>query len=137
MLLRDPSAAPDKEALRHALRDSFTAYEAMVSLITAGEYNLDMLWRYYNDGKAWLCKVTGKKKTVFWLSAWDGFFRTGFYLSERHCEGINQLDIDEKIKTGLRNSKPSGKLFPLVLDIYETAQLSDLMKLIDYKLKLK
>ncbi|PKP08994.1 MAG: hypothetical protein CVU09_13085 [Bacteroidetes bacterium HGW-Bacteroidetes-4] len=36
-------------------------------------------WRYYNDGKAWLCKVSYKKKTVFWLSVWEAYFKVAFY----------------------------------------------------------
>ena len=52
-----------------------------------------MEWRYYNDGKAWLCKVVNKKKTVFWLSIWEHYFKTSFYFTEKHLESIDALNI--------------------------------------------
>lgn len=57
---------------------------------------INQLWAI-SDGKAWLCKVVFKKKTGFWLSVWDGFFKAGFYFVERHCPGIHELEIDDSI----------------------------------------
>jgi len=94
-------------------------------------------WRYYNDGKAWLCKVVFKKKTIFWLSVWDGFFKTGFYFVERHCPGIHELEIDESIKQNLRLAKPSGTLYPVGLVLNREEQIPDLLKIIEYKKNLK
>lgn len=30
-------------------------------------------WRYYKDGKSWLCKITQKNKTIVWISLWEPF----------------------------------------------------------------
>ncbi len=66
-------------------------------------------WRYYNDGKRWLLNISKKKKTVFWLSVGEGFFRTTFYLNSKAEQSI----IDSKIPEPLKKQylKTSGKKF--------------------------
>ena len=47
-------------------------------------------WRYYQDGKSWLMKVTGRKQTIFWLSLSHGTFRTTFYFNRTAAEAIQR-----------------------------------------------
>lgn len=136
-LLNDPAIPPSAEELKSILGGSYQVYCEMMDKITARECGLTPEWRYYNDGKAWLCKVVFKKKTVFWLSVWDGFFKAGFYFLERHCQGIRELDIDPEIKEALSAARPFGTLYPVTLEMRKKEQISDLLNLIEYKKKLK
>ena len=136
-LLNDPAVPPSPEVLKNALGASYKVYEKTLAAITGEPYGLVPEWRYYNDGKAWLCKMVFKKKTIFWLSVWDGFFKAGFYFVERHLEGIYELGIDESIKQELKKAKPFGTLFPVTLSIKKPDQISDLLSIIDYKKSLK
>jgi hypothetical protein len=67
-LLTDPDTFPSNDVLAVALGKSFNAFEQFIDRVTNTDFNLDMQWNYYKDGKSWLCKITGNKKTVFWLS---------------------------------------------------------------------
>jgi hypothetical protein len=58
---------------------SYPAYQALMQEVNLPETPWQVQWRYYNDGKAWLCKVSYKKKTVFWLSVWEACFKVAFY----------------------------------------------------------
>ncbi len=136
-LLKEPEIIPSEEVLSKLLGKSYTAFESFISTITGPEYGLDPQWNYYKDGKAWLCKVQYKKKTVFWLSVWDKYFKTGFYFTEKNADGIYQLNISKEIKEDFKNSKPIGKLIPLVMSISKKEQLKDVLKIIDYKKALK
>ncbi|MCK7541544.1 MAG: DUF3788 domain-containing protein [Marinilabiliales bacterium] len=109
-LLRDPDTPPSEDLLRSVLKSSYPAFEEMMEVITGAGYGLEPQWNYYKDGKAWLCKVVFKKKTVFWLSVWDGYFKAGFYFVERHCPGILELEIDARIKQELKAARPFGTL---------------------------
>ena len=136
-LLNDPAVPPSPEVLKNALGASYKVYEKTLAAITGEPYGLVPEWRYYNDGKAWLCKMVFKKKTIFWLSVWDGFFKAGFYFVERHCQGIHELEIDDRIRQELKKAKPFGTLYPVSMSITRPDQIPDLLKLIDYKKKLK
>lgn len=134
-LLRDKELYPTEEVLQKVLMDSIQAYNQLVT--TIAELQAEMIWRYYNDGKSWLCKVQHKNKTIFWLSVWDGYFKTTFYFTEKNCQGIELLDIDQTIRNEFRNNKPIGKFLPLTLTIQNRNQLIDLLKIAEYKRGLK
>ncbi len=137
ILLRDPKVFPDPEVLKDSLREAYPVYEELMSGITGPEYGIVLEWRYYNDGKAWLCKAVYKKKTIFWLSGWDKFFKVSFYFTKATSKGVADLTIRKSIKDKLTSSKPIGKLIPLVVDVRKKEQLKDLLKVIGYKKSLK
>lgn len=136
-LLNDKNVPVSDEVLQQCLGESYPAYRKMLEIVTGEEYGLIPEWRYYNDGKAWLCKMVYKKKTIFWLSVWDGFFKAGFYFVERHCQGIHELEISENIKQELKKSGPFGTLYPVGLVLSREEHIPDLLKIIEYKKKLK
>ena len=136
-LLRDSGIFPSKEVLKGVLGDVYPVLETLEAQVTQGEFALTLEWRYYNDGKSWLGKVCHKKKTVFWLSVWDGFFKTSFFFTEKHLESIAALDISEQIKKNFFSVKPIGKLLPMVININKQEQLTDLLKVIELKKKAK
>jgi hypothetical protein len=101
--------------------------------------NLVTEWRYYNDGKSWLCKITFKKKTIIWLSVWENFFRVSFYFTEKNSVGIPALEINKEIKDNFEQAKKNtiGKLIPLLIEVNSENQIADILKIAEYKKKLK
>ncbi|MDR0232437.1 MAG: DUF3788 domain-containing protein [Dysgonamonadaceae bacterium] len=133
-LLRKQEIFPSKEVLKDVLGDVYAVFETLETQVTQDEFALTFDWHYYNDGKSWLCKVCHKKKTVFWLSVWDGFFQTGFFFLERHLEGIAALEIDEN---SFVMEKNVGKFIPLIFRIKSEKQILGLLKMVEFKKKAK
>ena len=132
-LFNDPAIFPSDENLQNVLGESYFVFTEMSNYSTE-KFGLNFEWKYYNDSKAWLCKVSYKKKTIFWLSVWDGFFRTSFFFLERHLEDIAALQTDENSFT---IEKEWGKMIPLIFNISENNQLIDLYKIVEFKRNLK
>jgi len=138
LLLKDPDVLPSEDVLKNALgSDIHKVFESFMNTITGADYGLTDEWKYYNDGKSWLCKIVHKKKTVLWLSVWEGYFKIGFYFTEKHLEGIAALDISENIKEDFCKMKPVGRLLPMIFNIHQKEQLDDLLKVVAYKKSLK
>ena len=132
-LLNDKNELPDEEILKKILGNTYEFYQKLETIST-NELDLVYNWHYYNDSKAWLCKVTYKKKTIFWLSVWNGYFKTSFFFLERHLEGITKLEMNENSFTV---EKEWGKMIPLILEIDKKEIINDCLKIIEYKKKLK
>jgi hypothetical protein len=77
--LTDKSVYPDETVLKAVLGKSYRSYCALLALFDRNEMLHE--WRYYMDGKAWLCKVQKKKKTIVWMSAWKGFIQSSHLYS--------------------------------------------------------
>ena len=135
--LKDPDVIPVNEVLQPVLGETFPVYKNLIEIITSENYELEPQWNYYIDGKAWLCKVTFKKKTVFWLSVWDQYFKVAFYFTEKHVPGIASLGLDAKIMEDFSNQKPIGKLLPLVITITSQDQLTETLRIVALKKALK
>ena len=129
-LLREQAIFPSKEVLRDALGNVYPVLEDLETRLSENEFALTFEWHYYKDSKGWLCKVCHKKKTIFWLSVWDGFFKTSFFFLGRHLEDIAALGIDEN---SFIVEKEWGKMIPLVFNISSQKQISDLLKVIEFK----
>ena len=133
-LLRKPEIFPSEEVLKQALGNVYEALDELETKLTQDEFALTFNWHYYNDGKSWLCKVCHKKKTVFWLSIWEGFIQTSFFFLERHLEGIAALQI---LENSFKMEKEWGKMIPLIFKIYKREQIDDLLKMVEFKKKAK
>ncbi len=137
LLLRDEEVVPTNSVLEKATgKFLYAVYSELIEAVTE-EHGIEIQWRYYNDGKAWLCKAVYKKKTVFWLSIWEGFIRTSFFFTDKTKWGIADLKIDEELKKNFDLAKPIGKLLPFVVDILSFERLADFFEIVTYKKGLK
>jgi len=136
-LLREQEIFPSREVLQDILGKVYDVWAELETIVMQGELALTLEWNYYRDAKSWLCKVCNKKKTVFWLSVWEGFFKAGFTFTEKHLKGIADLDISEQIKEDFYRAKPFGKLLPMGINIDRQEQLVDLLKIVKFKKEAK
>ena len=137
ILLRNADTFPSDKVLKDALGNVYNVLDSFLGTITNEEYVLSFEWRYYNDGKAWLGKAQHKKKTVLWLSVWDGFFKVSFFFTEKHLEAIAALDISETVKNKFASEEPTGRLLPMVIEVNNESQLKDLLTVVRFKKSLK
>ena len=109
-------------------------YVKLVATMESERFEASPEWRFYKDGGAWLCKITRKKKTLFWLSAWKTHLNAGFYFTEKTGKGIADLNIKKKYKAAYQESSPIGKLKPLTIELSAEAHLKDLFTVAEYKI---
>lgn len=136
-LLKDPDVYPSDEVLEETLGEAYPAYRKLIDEITGGPLKLMPEWRFYKDGNAWLCKVVNKKRTVMWLSVWDGFLKASVFFSQKNYEGVFDLPVSEKIKKDFAEVDHTGRIITLILDIRKTEDLPDVLTVIGYRDKQK
>lgn len=135
MLLRDPDVQPTREVLKNALGGGYLLFDELMESLKTLDVSPE--WNYYKDGKAWLCKAIHKKKTVFWLSVWEEYFKVVFYFTAKTGTGIPHLDISERVKKDFYEHAGFGKFVPLIFSVTEREQIEDIVKVINYKKSLK
>ncbi|MDR2891200.1 MAG: DUF3788 domain-containing protein [Alistipes sp.] len=127
-LLKERDVVPSDEVLAQALGDVWPVFETFRAM--AAELGVEIEWRYYNDGKAWLGKAAARGRTVLWLSVWEGWFQASFYFLERHMEGLAALGLDEG---GYELASEWGRMIPLIFRVSRPEQLTDVMKMVEFK----
>jgi hypothetical protein len=126
-----------------ALGEANNAYVRFLGELASHEIQLE--WRYYTDGKAWLAKglhkrigVRGNQKevTVFWLSIWGGFFKVTIYIPEKARADAFNLPLDDEVKQMIADSKQMGnklKFFPLVFELRSDKMFEAVYTLADFR----
>ncbi len=133
--LRDENKYPDEGLLKSVLLESFKTYQKLLELYT--KHGMSYEWRYYRDGKAWLCKAQKKKKTIVWMSAWKGFIKATIYFPEKQIAEVYELDIHEELKEIFRSTKNVGKSKPCIFELRNEKMLKDFEKVMMYKITCK
>lgn len=130
--LRDENTYPDEMVFRSILGSSYEVYPELFELFERHGMNYE--WRYYRDGKAWLCKVSFKKRTIVWISAWKGFIQATIYFPLKFLETVLALDISEEIKEKIINTKNVGKSKPCIFEMRSKTLLVDFEKVMKLKI---
>jgi hypothetical protein len=130
--LRDPSVFPNEQVLKTILGKSFKAFCELLKLYDNNKMVYE--WRYYNDGKAWLCKVQKKKRTIVWMSAWKGYMQATIYFPEKYIKEVYKLDISEDTSEKIRKTKNVGKSKPCIFKIKNQKIIKEFNKVMQLKL---
>ena len=127
-MLTDPDIYPSDKIIVGFLKSSSNAYKTFLKQLEICMPNSLVDWKYYTDSKIWLGKCCIKKKTLFWLSIWDGFFKVTLYFNENniHVLDDNVKEISEKIGN-------VGKLIPIIFVVKEEMQLEYVLEAIKNK----
>lgn len=133
--LRDANIYPDEIVLYKILGQSYSVYKNLLELFQ--KHQMKYEWNYYNDGKAWLCKVQKKKKTIVWMSAWKDFMQATIYFPLIILEKVLALEIDERLKEKIINTKNVGKSKPCIFEIRTSEILIDFEKVMELKITSK
>ena len=142
-LLRNPDIQPTDAVIAESLGEANNAYRKFVSDLSSRDIQIE--WRYYTDGKAWLGKGiyrwTGtrggqKEMTVFWMSIWDGFFKVSVFFPEASRADLLGLPLETEVKRMIADSKQMGKtlkFFPVVFDLGSDELFAAVFVLADFK----
>lgn len=135
--LNDPGEFPGDDALARELGKAKAAWDAFLAMLRQDYPAFAAEWRFYPDGKSWLCKVTLKGKTVCWVSVWKRFFRVAFYLTPRAEPLVRCSGLDESLKEGFLHPAKEARLRPVAVEVCFASSLAAVRELIDIKLKAK
>ena len=135
--LNDKEEFPDDEVLSRHLGKVKTVWDTFMDFLEESYPSFTGQWRYYNDGKSWLFKLTKKKKTISWISVWDNMFKTTFYFPDKAEELIVNSKLKKEYKDQFVNGKRYGNTRELTVKIKKPADLATTKKLIEIKEQLK
>jgi hypothetical protein len=136
-LLGDNTQFPTEKIIFSHIGKTKALWQTFFDYIRTEHSDFVEEWRYYNDGKSWLMKVTRKSKTIFWLSILEDAFRITFYFTDKAAQAIESSPISNKLKMKFREGKPSGKLRGLTILFGDPRDVEDARALISVKLSLK
>jgi len=136
-ILTDKNQFPTEEIIFSHIGKNKALWQSLFEYIHTNHPDISEQWRYYNDGKSWLLKVTRKAKTIFWLSLIKNSFRITFYFTDKADEAINKSNISDELKEQFKSGKRFGKIRGLTIIFKNKKDVEYAKSLIAIKLSLK
>ena len=135
--LNDKDEYPDDEVLSRYLGEVKSTWDSFHDFLKQSYPLFSGEWRYYNDGKSWLYKLTKKKKTICWISVYQHKFKTTFYFPDKAEELITKSKLKKEYIDRFINGKKYGKIRGITVDIKNPTDLDTTKTLIEIKEQLK
>lgn len=136
-ILTDKNQFPTEEIIYLHIGKSKILWQSVFEFIHKYHPDFYEQWKYYNDGKSWLLKITRKSKTIFWLSVIEKSFRVTFYFSDKAEEAINRSSISEELKKQFKNGKRFNKIRGITVILKNKKDFKYVKLLIAIKLSIK
>ena len=143
-LFTDKNIEPTRDGIKTVLKDSYTVFAELSEILTSEKYSLTMNFNFHHDiidkdTSGWYFRVVHKKKTIFWLSFCEGYFVITFFFLTRHLEDIANIDATvDSFTVGKEFWRDPKVIYvPLTFEIHSEAQLEDLLKIVEYRIKCK
>lgn len=133
--LNDPDVFPDTAVLSRVLGPAKAAWDAFMDMLPTTAPQIVAEWRYYNDGKSWLCKVVQGKTTICWVAVWDKYFSVSAYLNTRAEPLVRASSLDRAVKDAFLQS--AKKLRAITIEVRKRPDLDAVSELIGLKMKSK
>jgi hypothetical protein len=135
--LSDKEVVPTDDHIFSIIRENKILWISIMKYVS--DYYKDMSgdWRYYNDYKQWLFKMTQKKKTIFWSGILEDTFRITFYFGDKAEPLITASDLPVSIKNNFKAGKKYGKIRAITFKMKNKSDVETVKKLISIKTKLK
>jgi hypothetical protein len=137
IILNNKNEFPDDTVLSGHLGRVKVAWDSFIDTIRVSYPGFNGEWRYYNDGKSWLFKVTRKAKTICWVSVYKRKFKTTFYFSDKAEGLIAESLLSPDLKRQFNTGKRYGKIRGITVEIKRKSDLRMVRVLIDIKDKIK
>jgi hypothetical protein len=133
--LNDPDVFPDTTVLSRTLGPAKAAWDTFMGMLQEHDPQLAAEWRYYNDGKSWLCKVVQGKTTICWVAVWDKYFSVAAYLNTKAEPLVRASSLERALKDSFLQS--DKKLRAITVEVRKKADLEAVRELIGLKMKAK
>ncbi|MBS4032850.1 MAG: DUF3788 family protein [Ignavibacterium sp.] len=137
LVLTDKNIYPAEEVIFSHIKKSKATWNSIFKYIHTNHPELNEEWRYYNDGKSWLLKVTLKTKTLFWLAVVANAFIITFYFSEKTVQSFSKLSISKALDKKIKQSKKVGKSTALTFLMNDKQNIELVKEAIELKIKTK
>jgi len=120
---------PDEKRIEQFLQSNYAHLEPIRQFIldTYGETVEE--WKYYGVKNGWLLKKYYKKRNLFFISIYNGYFKISFAFGEKAVHAISGSAISQELKTQLDPARKYAEGRGLTIKVDDSGYLENLKPL--------
>lgn len=92
-------------------------------------------WKYYGKKLGWTLKTFYKKRNLFFIGIYEGYFQITFIFGEKAFKVIMDSEVSAELKSELKAARKYAEGRGLTMKVAGPAYLEDIKKLIKIKIE--
>lgn len=133
-IFTDKEKMPTDAALKKAIGRTYSSWKALSDFTYQAYPAATESWNFSGEKYGWSFRISDRKRALIYLLPRDGFFKAAFVFGQKATDEILSSDMDETIKTELKNAKVYAEGRGIRVDVKNQSLLKDLKKLISIKI---
>lgn len=133
-IFTDKEKKPTDADLKKAIGRTYSSWKALADFTYQSYPAATEAWNFSGEKYGWDFRIRDKKRALIYLLPRDGFFKVAFVFGQKATDEVFNSDIDETIKTELKNAKVYAEGRGIRVDVKNQSMLKDLKKLISIKI---
>ncbi|MDR3627192.1 MAG: DUF3788 domain-containing protein [Ignavibacteriaceae bacterium] len=132
-IFTDKAVMPDDKLLAEALGVSYKYLTDIKRYVSDNFPCIVEEWKYYGAKYGWTLKTFLKKRNLFFISAYDRYFRVSFVFGDKAVSAAEQSDLPKEIMNELLGSKKYMEGRGIAIEVRKQRDVSIIKKLIEIK----
>ena len=128
-------AMPDEEMVRKALGSSYAYLENIRQFVKEEIGETVEEWKFYGQKLGWTLKKYLKKRNLFFIGMYPGYFRIAFVFGDRAANNVFDSDIAEVLKKELSEARKYAEGRGINIKVDDDTYLDDIKELIRIKVQ--
>jgi hypothetical protein len=128
-------AIPDEEMVRKALGSSYAYLENIRQFVKEEIGETVEEWKFYGQKLGWTLKKYLKKRNLFFIGMYPGYFRIAFVFGDRAANNVFDSDIAEVLKKELSEARKYAEGRGINIKVDDDTYLDDIKELIRIKVQ--
>jgi hypothetical protein len=124
---------PDEEMIKGALGDAYIYFEHLRWFVDEEIGPTTREWKFYGEKLGWTLKTFLKRRNLFFISIYDGYFKIAFVFGDKAVDGILDSGIATSLKRELAEARKYAEGRGLSIRVDNAGCLDDVKELIRIK----
>ena len=126
---------PDEEMINETLGSNYAHLEAIRQFIAEEIGDTSEEWKFYGKKLGWTLKKFYKKRNLFFIGIYRGYFKISFVFGERAAENVFNSGISAALKKELSEARKYAEGRGISINVENDGYLDDIKELIRIKVR--
>ncbi|MDX1640077.1 MAG: DUF3788 family protein [Balneolaceae bacterium] len=126
---------PDEYLIQQKLKNTYPILHEIRKVVKDSVGETVEEWKYYGAKHGWVLKTFLKKRNLFFLIVYDGFFMISFIFGDKAVDKVLASEISEELKTELKAARKYAEGRGLPITVKDNSYIEDIRKLLNIKVE--
>jgi len=126
---------PDEEMINEAIGSNYTHLQAIRQFIAEEIGDTNEEWKFYGKKLGWTLKKFYKKRNLFFIGIYMGYFKISFVFGERAAQNVYDSGISSALKKELSEARQYAEGRGISINVDNEGYLDDIKELVRIKVR--